>query len=95
MRWEKGKSGNLKGRPKGETLGDIYRRDKKFPKMADEVFQKLLKSKDEKIVFDTIKFMVEIRDGKAATVLSNADGTPINFSVMNFAPAKSETEKPK
>lgn len=82
MAFKPGQSGNPNGRPKGETLGDIYRKDKKFPTMVDKKFRKLLESDDESIVLSTLKFMVEMRDGKAPQPLSNPDGSNLTTYVI-------------
>ena len=77
--------GNRKGRPKGQTLGDIYRKNKKFPAMADKVFKRLLASDDDAVVFNTIKFMVEIRDGRAPQSVDVSGSVDMNVEKAKLA----------
>ena len=89
----KGQSGNPNGRKPGKSFADFLRKKKGLSQDLYNAVHPLLKSDDENIRVKAATFLQEARDGRPAQAvqLSDTDGKPLTFSIVNF----SELKKPE
>ena len=63
--WKPGQSGNPAGRPKGDSFGDLVRKQKGLPRKLLSVSLGLLESSDESVRLKAAVFLKESGWGKA------------------------------